>query len=106
VGPGKTKRTVDVESPVAGILAARGAEFLTVNLLPYFSAPEGADASVKTLLARAIEDAAAFRPHISAVIPSEVDAINAAIADMQAGRRAFGKIAVVVDTARAEWSHG
>jgi NADPH:quinone reductase-like Zn-dependent oxidoreductase len=106
VGPGKTKRTVDVESPVAGILAARGAEFLTVNLLQYFSSPEGTDASVKALLTSAIEDAAAFRPHISAIIPSEADAINAAIADMQAGRRAFGKIAVVVDTARAEWSHG
>jgi NADPH:quinone reductase-like Zn-dependent oxidoreductase len=101
VGPGKTNRKVDTESPVAGLLATKDAQFLTVNLLRYFSSPGALDAAAEALLASALQAAGVARPHIGTVIPSEVDAINAAIADMRAGRGTVGKIAVVVDKARA-----
>jgi hypothetical protein len=41
------------------------------------------------------------RPHIGATIPSEVDPINVALAKMKAGESVLGKIAVIVDEARA-----
>jgi hypothetical protein len=51
------------------------------------------------LLGQAIRDAAtgAVRPQVTGIIPSEVAAINAAIADMKAGRRSLGKTAIMVD---------
>lgn len=108
VGPGKTSRRAGTESPVAGILAAKGAKLVNVNLLNFFSGPGPLDVSSKELLKRAIRDAAAtaeagtVRPHVSGTISSEVEAINSAIADMQAGRRSLGKIAVIVDEARSK----
>ena len=57
----------------------------------------------ESLLSRGLEDAAAsaatgtVRPHISATIPSEVDAINSALTKMKAGESVLGKIAVIVD---------
>jgi len=107
VGPGKTSRQTETESPVAGILAAKDAWLTHVNLIPYFTQPGVLDEAAKTLLNRALHDAAAcaqagtVRPHISATIPSRVDTINAALADMKAGRGTLGKIAVIVDEARA-----
>jgi len=107
VGPGKTSRRVETESPVAGILQAKDARLIYVNLLRYFSGPDTLDANAKALLSRAVRDAAAttqagtVRPHLSEIIPSEADAINAALADMKAGRKSLGKIAVVVDAERA-----
>jgi NADPH:quinone reductase-like Zn-dependent oxidoreductase len=107
VGPGKTSRRGETESPVAGILAGKDAELVNVNLLRFFSDPAALDAEAKGLLSRAIRDAAAtaeagiVRPHVTATIPSEVDAINAALADMAAGRRSLGKTAVIVDRERS-----
>ena len=103
VGPGKTSRRAETESPVASILAAKGAQLVNVNLLNFFSGRDPPDVSSKELLKRAIQDAAAtaragtVRPHISGTIPSEVEAISSALADMKAGRRSLGKIAVIVD---------
>jgi NADPH:quinone reductase-like Zn-dependent oxidoreductase len=107
VGPGKTSRRAETESPVADILAAKDARLVNVNLLRYFSDSVPLDAKTKALLNGAIRDAAAtveaaiVRPHLSEIIPSEVGAINAALADMKAGRKSLGKIAVVVDEERA-----
>ncbi|CCE09236.1 putative Alcohol dehydrogenase zinc-binding domain protein [Bradyrhizobium sp. STM 3843] len=107
VGPGKTSRRAETESPVAGILAAKDAQLVNVNLLRYFSDSVPLDAKTKTLLSGAIRDAAAtaeagvVRPHLSEIIPSEVGAINAALAEMRAGRKSVGKIAIVVDKERA-----
>jgi NADPH:quinone reductase-like Zn-dependent oxidoreductase len=104
VGPGKTSRRAETESPVAGILAAKDARLVNVNLLPFFSGQ--LDVKAKALLSGAMRDAAAaaqagtVRPSISEIIPSDVGAINAALADMKAGRKSLGKIAVIVDQER------
>jgi hypothetical protein len=108
VGPGKTSRRAESESPVAGILAAKGAQLVNVNLLNFFSGPGPLDLNSKALLKQAILDVAAtaragtVRPHISRTIPSEVEAISSALADMKAGRRSLGKIAVIVDEERSK----
>jgi len=107
VGPGKTSRRVETKSPVADILAAKGASLINVNLIRTFIAPRALDDRAKALLSHGLEDAAfsatarTVRPHISATIPSEADAINAALAKMKAGESVLGKIAVIVDKARA-----
>jgi len=103
VGPGKTSRVAETESPVAAILAAKGARQENVNILRFFATPDGIDAEARDLLARAIADAAtgAVRPHVAASIASAPDPINAALTEMKAGRAALGKIAVVIDAERA-----
>jgi NADPH:quinone reductase-like Zn-dependent oxidoreductase len=107
VGPGRTSRRAETESPVAGILAAKDAQLVNVNLLRYFSGAGALDDAAKALLRRAIRDAAATAeagtvlPHVSETIPSEVNAINEALAEMKAGRKSLGKTAVIVDEARS-----
>jgi NADPH:quinone reductase-like Zn-dependent oxidoreductase len=107
VGPGKTSRRVETKSPVADILAAKGASLINVNLTRAFTEPRALDDKAKALLSRGLDAAAACatartaRPHISATIPSEVDAINAALAKMKAGESVLGKVAMIVDKARA-----
>ena len=107
VGPGKTSRQAETKSPVETTLNAKSAQLVNVNLLRYFSDPTALDDAAKARLKRAIRDAAAsveagtLRPHASESIPCELDAINAALADMRAGRKSLGKIAVIVDKERA-----
>jgi NADPH:quinone reductase-like Zn-dependent oxidoreductase len=107
VGPGKTSRRVETKSPVADLLAAKGASLINVNLIRTFTEPGVLDDSAKALLSRGLDDAAAcatartMRPHIGGAIPSEVDAINSALAKMKAGESGLGKVAVIVDKARA-----
>ena len=107
IGVRTTTRRVETKSPVAGILAEKGASLINVNLIRTFTEPGALDDKAKALLSRGLEDAATsatagtVRPHISATVPSEVDAINAALAKMKAGEGGLGKIAVIVDTARA-----
>jgi NADPH:quinone reductase-like Zn-dependent oxidoreductase len=108
VGPGKTTRRAETESPVAGILASKGARLVNVNLLNFFAGPGPVNANARELLNRAIRDAAAttragtVRPHVSGTIASEVGEISAALADMKAGRRSQGKIAVIIDEERSK----
>lgn len=103
VGPGKTSRRAETDSPVAKILADKNAKLVNVNLLRYFADPHSLDAAAKGLLKRAIRDAAlsaeagTLRPHVSATIPCAIDAINKALAEMEAGRRSLGKVAVIID---------
>jgi NADPH:quinone reductase-like Zn-dependent oxidoreductase len=104
VGPGKTSRRADTDSPVASTLAAKNAQLINVNLLRYFSEPNALDAVAKARLSQAIRDAAVdaeaglVRPHVSETIASDLNAINVALEDMKASRKSLGKVAVIVDT--------
>jgi threonine dehydrogenase-like Zn-dependent dehydrogenase len=52
VGPGKTTRIVQTESPVDSILAERGARHINVNILRYFSEPANLHDAAKAFLKR------------------------------------------------------
>jgi NADPH:quinone reductase-like Zn-dependent oxidoreductase len=103
VGPGKTTRLVETHSPVDSILAERGAKHLNVNLLRYFSEPATLDGETKTFLERGMVLAMEWAtqglvvPHISQTIDSTVEAINAGLQSLKAGRGVLGKVAVIVD---------
>jgi NADPH:quinone reductase-like Zn-dependent oxidoreductase len=103
VGPGKTTRLVETHSPVDAILAERGAKHVNVNLLRYFSEPNTLDSDARTFLQRGMDLAmewAAQRlvvPHIAQTIDSSVEAINAGLESLKAGRGVVGKVAVIVD---------
>jgi NADPH:quinone reductase-like Zn-dependent oxidoreductase len=103
VGPGKTTRLVETHSPVDAILAERGAKHVNVNLLRYFSEPNTLDSEARTFLQRGMDLAmewAAHRlvvPHIAQIIDSSVEAINAGLESLKAGRGVVGKVAVIVD---------
>jgi NADPH:quinone reductase-like Zn-dependent oxidoreductase len=104
VGPGKTTRLVETHSPVDGILAEREARHVNVNLLRYFSEPATLDDEARAFLQRgmvlAMEWAAqgVVVPHIGQTIDSTVDAINAGLQSLKAGRGVLGKVAVIVDS--------
>jgi NADPH:quinone reductase-like Zn-dependent oxidoreductase len=105
VGPGKTTRLVETQSPVDAILAERGAQHVNVNLLRYFSEPATLDDEARAFLQRgmalAMQWAAAglVVPHIGQTIDSTVDAINAGLLALKAGGGVVGKVAVIVDRA-------
>ena len=50
VGPGKTTRIFETDSPFDSILAERGARHVNVNLLRYFSEPATLDGEAKAFL--------------------------------------------------------
>ena len=103
VGPGKTTRLVETHSPVDSILAERGAKHVNVNLLRYFSEPATLDGEARAFLqggmALAMEWATRglVVPHVSQTIDSTVEAINAGLQSLKAGRGILGKVAVIVD---------
>ncbi|GAA1897294.1 quinone oxidoreductase family protein [Streptantibioticus ferralitis] len=103
VGPGKTTRLVDTHSPVDAILAERGAQHVNVNLLRYFSEPATLDSEALALLQRGMALAMEWAtqglvvPHVSQTIDSTVEAINAGLQSLKAGRGTLGKVAVIVD---------
>jgi NADPH:quinone reductase-like Zn-dependent oxidoreductase len=103
VGPGKTTRLVETHSPVDAILAERGANRVNVNLLRYFSEPATFDREARTLLRRGMDLAMEWAarglvvPHIGQTIDSTVEAINAGLESLKAGRGVGGKVAVIVD---------
>lgn len=103
VGPGKTTRLVETESPVDSILAQRGASHINVNILRYFSDPAALDDEAKVFLQSGMTLAmdcamqGAVVPHIGRKIESTVDAINAGLQSLKSGRSTLGKVAVVVD---------
>jgi threonine dehydrogenase-like Zn-dependent dehydrogenase len=108
VGPGKTTRLVETHSPVDSILAERGAKHVNINLLRYFSEPDTLDGEAKTFLERGMALAMEWAthqlvvPHISQTIGSTVEAINAGLQSLKAGRGVLGKVAVIVDRNLAE----
>jgi NADPH:quinone reductase-like Zn-dependent oxidoreductase len=103
VGPGKTTRLVETESPVDSILAERGARHINVNILRYFSDPAILDDKAKAYLQRGMTLAMECAvqglvvPHIGGTIDSTVEAINAGLLSLKSGRSALGKVAVIVD---------
>src|ERR1700733_11739451 len=103
VGPGKTTRTIETESPVEAILAERGARHVNVNMLRYFSEPATLNAEAKaflqTALSRAMEWAAKglVVPYTGKTIASTVIEINDGLRAMKTGNGPLGKVAVTVD---------
>lgn len=103
VGPGKTTRLVETQSPVDSILAERGAEHVNVNLLRYFSEPVTLDDEAKAFLQRGMALAMQWAtrglvvPYVCATIDSTVEAINAGLQSLKAGRGVVGKVAVIAD---------
>ena len=103
VGPGKTTRLAETQSPVAAILAERGAKYVNVNLLRYFSEPATLDSGARALLQRGMTLSMEWAaqglvvPHIGQTIDSTVEAINAGLQSLKAGHGVLGKMAVIVD---------
>jgi NADPH:quinone reductase-like Zn-dependent oxidoreductase len=103
VGPGKTTRTNETESPVDAILAARNARHVNANMLRYFSQPALLDAGAQAFFREAMEAAMGWAedglvvPHIGKQIESTLDAINAELGAMVAGHSPPGKVGVTVD---------
>jgi NADPH:quinone reductase-like Zn-dependent oxidoreductase len=103
VGPGKTTRLVETHSPVDAILAERGAKHVNVNLLRYFYEPATLDGDAQAFLERGMALAMEWAtpglvvPHVSQTIDSAVEAINAGLQSLKAGRGMLGKVAVIVD---------
>lgn len=102
VGPGKTTRLVQTESPVDSILAKTGAKHINVNLLRYFSEPATLNDEAKAFLKRGMTLAMEWAgqelvvPHIGTTIDSTVEAINAGLKSLKSGSGSLGKIAVTV----------
>jgi hypothetical protein len=96
VGPGKTTRTVETDSPVDSILAKRGARHVNVNLLRYFSEPATLDGEAKAFLQRGLALAMEWAvqglvmPHIGRTIGSSVEAINAGLQSLKSGSATLG----------------
>ena len=104
VGPGKTTRSVETHSPVDAILAERGAKHVNVNLLRYFFyEPATLDSEARAFLQRGMVLSMEWAtqglvvPHVSQTIDSTVEAINAGLQSLKAGRGILGKVAVIVD---------
>jgi NADPH:quinone reductase-like Zn-dependent oxidoreductase len=110
VGPGKTTRVVETDSPVDSILAKRGARRVNVNLLRYFSEPATLDGEARAFLQRGLALAMDWAeqglviPHIGRTIDSTVEAINAGLQSLKSGSGTLGKVAVIVDRDLAEAS--
>src|SRR5260221_1169335 len=108
VGPGKTTRIFETESPVDSILAERGARHVNINLLRYFSEPATLDDEAKAFLQRGLALAMDWAvqglvmPHIARTIDSTVEAINAGLQSLKSGAGTLGKVAVIVDRDLAE----
>jgi NADPH:quinone reductase-like Zn-dependent oxidoreductase len=103
VGPGKTTRMVEIESPVDSILAKRGSRHINVNILRYFSDPAILDETAKAFLQRGMTLAMEWAvqglvvPHIGRTIESTVEAINVGLKSLKSGPSTLGKVAVIVD---------
>jgi NADPH:quinone reductase-like Zn-dependent oxidoreductase len=103
VGPGKTTRLAETQSPVDSILAERGARHISVNLLRYFSEPAILTDEAKAFLKRGMSLAMDWAtqglvvPHVGSTINSTVEAINAGLQSLKSGAGTLGKVAVVID---------
>jgi hypothetical protein len=83
--------------------AERGAKHVNVNLLRYFYEPATLDSEAQAFLQRGMARAMEWAtqglvvPHVSQTIDSTVEAINAGLQSLKAGRGILGKVAVIVD---------
>jgi NADPH:quinone reductase-like Zn-dependent oxidoreductase len=107
VGPGKTTRTSETESPVDTILAQRHAQHINANMLRYFSEPGLLDRAAQTFFAGAMQAAMQWAadgrvtPYIGKQIDSSAEEINAELTAIKAGKGSVGKTVVIVDKLRA-----
>jgi NADPH:quinone reductase-like Zn-dependent oxidoreductase len=100
VGPGKTSRTIQTESPVDSILAEKGAKHINANLLRYSSevelqTPESnlfLQNGMKLAIRLADEDK--VKPYIGKTINGTVEDINRELNELREGRGVSGKVAV------------
>jgi len=103
VGPGKTTRLVETQSPVDAILTERGVKHINVNILRYFSEPAILDDKAKAFLKRGMTLAMEWArqglvvPHVGRTIDSTVEAINVGLLSLKSGSATLGKVAVIVD---------
>jgi NADPH:quinone reductase-like Zn-dependent oxidoreductase len=92
VVPGKTTRLVETHSPVGAILAERDAKHVNVNLLRYFSEPATLDSEAQAFLRHGMTLAMEWATqglvvsHVGRTIDSTVEAINAGLQSLKAGR--------------------
>jgi hypothetical protein len=81
----------------------RGRHQVNANLLRYFSEPATLDSEEHAFLQRGMALAMEWAtrglviPHVSETIDSAVEAINAELQSLKAGRGVPGKVAVIVD---------
>ena len=107
VGPGKTTRLVETQSPVDAILTERGAKHINVNILRYFSEPAILDDKAKAFLKRGMTLAMEWAvqglvvPHVGRIIDCTVEAINVGLQSLKSGSATLGEVAVIVDQAVA-----
>ena len=102
VGPGKTTRTADTDSPVPSILAARRADLISVNMLKFFGDPHEQTAQAESLWSSGMNLAVRWAsegkvvPSIGKQIDCTLEAVNHELLAMKGGQRTPGKIAVRV----------
>lgn len=106
VGPGKTTRVSETESPVDGILSAKGAAHINANVLRYFTEPAMSAPGVRQHLTEGLNQAARLfedgrlRPHASLTVPGTLGAINDSLDLLTSGGAIAGKVAVTLGSTR------
>jgi NADPH:quinone reductase-like Zn-dependent oxidoreductase len=100
VGPGRTTRTVETESPVASILGGKGAVMHNANVLSFF---DGAfDGAAETLFTEAMRNLGIWTndtrliPHVGETIAGTAEAISLGLEGLKTGKGAVGKTAVLL----------
>jgi len=100
VGPGRTTRTVETESPVASILGRKDAVMHNANVLSFFG---GAfDGAAEATFFAAMRDLGIWTadkrlvPHVGETIAGTVEAISLGLEGLKAGKGPAGKTAVLL----------
>jgi NADPH:quinone reductase-like Zn-dependent oxidoreductase len=101
VGPGKTTRIVETQSPVDDILESKGASHINANVLRYFTDQAFAPATIRQHLTDGLHHAVRWyeqgkvRPHTGARVRGTVGDIDRALSALHSGRRTTGKASVL-----------
>lgn len=102
VGPGKTTRVAETQSPVNDILASKGASHINANVLRYFNDPAFASAAVRKHLTDGLQHAVRWyeegkvRPHAGLHVRGTVVDIDQALTALSSGRHPTGKTALAL----------
>lgn len=101
VGPGKTTRVAETQSPVDDILASKGASHINANVLRYFTDKAFAPAAIRQRLTDGLRHAVRWygqgkvRPHAGVHVQGTVGDIDRALSALHSGRRTTGKASVL-----------